>query len=139
MRLLPRKTGGEDRAPIYSFAAAIAATVCPTAGISRRGKQSAGYCAGADKLGNSAGNGFRLLQQHEVSGATQIDNPDALAELPAERVAIARWSRCIIEPLDHKTPPGRSGGGRETPPASIRPAPVFLDPTPATASARPAR
>jgi hypothetical protein len=32
------------------------------AGISRRGKQSAGYCAGADKLGNSAGNGFRLLQ-----------------------------------------------------------------------------
>ena len=33
---------------------------------------------------------------------TQVDNPDALAELLAERVAIARRSRFIIEPLDHE-------------------------------------
>src|SRR6185436_21119835 len=65
-------------------------------------KQSARYCAGADKLGDGAGNGFGLLQQHEVSRTGQVDNPDALAELLAERVTIARRSHFIIEPLDHE-------------------------------------
>ena len=65
-------------------------------------KQSAGNCASADKLGNGTGNGFGLLQQHKVSRARQVDNPDALAELLAERVTIARRSRFIIEPLDHE-------------------------------------
>src|ERR1700676_4171449 len=64
-------------------------------------KQSARYCASADKLGNGAGNGFGLLQQQKVSRTRQVDNPDALAELLAERVAIARRSRFIIEPPDH--------------------------------------
>src|SRR5215831_20943444 len=48
------------------------------------------YCASADKLGNGEGNGFGLLQQQKVSRTRQVDNPDALAELLAERVAIAR-------------------------------------------------
>jgi len=65
-------------------------------------KQSARYCASADKLGNGAGNGFGLLQQQKVSRTRQVDNPDALAELLAERVTIARRSRCIIKPLDHE-------------------------------------
>ena len=65
-------------------------------------KQSARYCASADKLGNGAGNGLRLLQQQKVSRTRQVDNPDALAALLAERVAIARRSRFIIEPLDHE-------------------------------------
>src|SRR6202162_5919428 len=64
--------------------------------------QSARYCASADKLGNGAGNGFGLLQQQKVSRTRQVDNPDTLAELLAERVAIARRSRYIIEPLDHE-------------------------------------
>ena len=88
MRLLPRKTGGEGRAPIYSFAAAIAAAVCPTAGIFRRGRQSAGYCAGAEKLGNGPRHGFWLFQQHEVSGTRQIDHPHPLAQLLAQRMPI---------------------------------------------------
>jgi hypothetical protein len=71
-------------------------------------KQSARTCASADKLGDGARNGFGLLQQQKVSCARQVDNPDALAELLAQRVAIARRSRCIIEPLDHKKR-GRSG------------------------------
>src|ERR1700731_3156901 len=88
-------------------------------------KQAARYCASADKLGNGAGNGFRLLQQQKVSRTRQVDNPDALAALLAERVAIARRSRFIIEPLDHEkrgcsgtppiferhTPAGREVGG----------------------------
>jgi AraC family transcriptional regulator of adaptative response/methylated-DNA-[protein]-cysteine methyltransferase len=37
-----------------------------------------------------------------VSRTRQVDNPDALVELLAERVAIARRSRFIIEPLDHE-------------------------------------
>ena len=61
-------------------------------------KQSARYCASADKFGNGAGNGFGLLQQEKVSRTRQVDNPDAIAELLAERVAIARRSRYIIEP-----------------------------------------
>ena len=65
-------------------------------------KPSVRYCASADKLGNGAGNGFGLLQQQKVSCTREVDNPDAIAELLAERVAIARRSRCIIEPLDHK-------------------------------------
>jgi hypothetical protein len=65
-------------------------------------KQSARTCASADKLGNGAGNGFGLLQQQKVSRTRQVDNPDALAELLAQRVAIARRSRFIIEPLDHE-------------------------------------
>src|SRR5271155_3193111 len=76
--------------------------------ISISRKQSARSCASADKLGNGAGNGFGLLQQQKVSCTRQVDNPDALAELLAERVAIARRSRFIIEPLDHKKT-GRSG------------------------------
>ena len=58
------------------------------------------YCASADKLGNGAGNGFGLLQQQIVSRTRQVDNLDALAELLAERVTIARRSRFIIKPLD---------------------------------------
>src|SRR5262250_1245188 len=65
-------------------------------------KQSARYCASADKLGDGAGNAFGLIQQQKVSRTRQVDNPDALAELLAERVAIARRSRFIIEPLDHE-------------------------------------
>src|ERR1700746_3776109 len=89
-------------------------------------KQSAKNCASADKLGNGAGNGFGLLQQQKVSRTRQVDNPDALAELLAERVAIAWRSRFIIEPLDHEKrgcsgppplierhpPAGREGGGK---------------------------
>jgi hypothetical protein len=110
-------------------------------------KPSARYYASADKLGNGAGNGFGLLQQHEMSRTRQVDNPDAIAELLAERVAISRRSRYVIEPLDHKKR-GRSGAPpifERHPPASCdvgekhRPATVFSDPTPATASARPAR
>src|SRR5271156_6983258 len=71
-------------------------------------KQSARTCASADKLGDGAGNGFGLLQHQKMSCTRQVDNPDALAELLAERVAIARGSRFIIEPLDHKKR-GRSG------------------------------
>ena len=65
-------------------------------------KQSARNCAGADKLGDGARNGFGLLQHQKMSRTRQVDNPDAFAELLAERVAIARRSRFIIEPLDHK-------------------------------------
>src|SRR4029077_13476224 len=110
-------------------------------------KQSARYCASADKLGNGAGNSFGLLQQQKVSCTRQVDNPDALAELLAEHVAIARRSRFIIEPLDHEkrgysgTPPiferhtaAAREVGENAPPASIRPAQVFSDRTPATAS-----
>src|SRR5712671_1041967 len=56
----------------------------------------------ADKLGDGAGNGFGLLQRQKVSRTRQVDNPDALAELLAERVAIARRSHFIIEALDHE-------------------------------------
>src|ERR1700746_2032503 len=89
-------------------------------------KQSARTCASADKLGDGAGNGFGLLQHQKVSRARQVDNPDALAELLAQRVPIARRSRFIIEPLDHEKrgcsgppplierhpPAGREGGGK---------------------------
>lgn len=68
--------------------------------IRRRHKQS--VRTSADKLGNGAANGFGLLQQQKVSRPRQVDNPDALAELLAERMAIAWRSRFIIEPLDHK-------------------------------------
>src|SRR6266567_2902383 len=71
-------------------------------------KQSARYCASADKLGDGMRHGLGLLQHQKVPSTRQVDNPDALAELLAERVAIARWSSCIIEPLDHKKR-GRSG------------------------------
>src|ERR1700724_4783020 len=71
-------------------------------GSSRSPAQSAVHCASADKLDDGASNGLGLLQHQKVSRARQVDNPDALAELLAERVAITRWSRCIIEPLDHK-------------------------------------
>jgi hypothetical protein len=67
--------------------------------ISRR--QSARTCASTDKLA-TAGNGFGLLQHQKVSRTRQVDNPDTLAELLAERVAIARRSRYIIEPLYHE-------------------------------------
>ena len=50
--------------------------------------QSARTYASADKLGNGAGNGFGPLQQQKVSRTRQVDKPDALAELLAERVAI---------------------------------------------------
>src|SRR5437762_13017934 len=73
---------------------------CRLLSISRR--QSARTCASADKLGNGAGNGFGLLQQQKVSCTRQVDNPHALAGLLAERVAIARRSRFIVEPLDHE-------------------------------------
>src|SRR5882672_7386184 len=56
----------------------------------------------ADKLGDGAGNGFGLLQRQKVSRTRQVDNPDTLAELLAERVAIARRSHFIVEPLDHE-------------------------------------
>src|SRR6202040_3047133 len=65
----------------------------------------------ADKLGDRAGNGFGLLQRQKVSRTRQVDNPDALAELLAQRVPIARRSRFIIEPLDHE-----KGGCSGTPP-----------------------
>ena len=65
-------------------------------------KHSAVHCASADKLDDGASNGLGLLQHQKVSRARQVDKPDALAELRAQRVAIARRSRCIIEPLDHK-------------------------------------
>ena len=65
-------------------------------------KQSARTCASADKLGDGARNGFGLLQQQKMSRTRQVDNPDTLAELRPERVAIARRSRYIIEPLDHE-------------------------------------
>src|SRR5246500_3453658 len=78
-------------------------------------KQSARNCASADKLGNGAGNGFGLLQQQKVSRTRQVDNPDALAELLAERVTIARRSRFIIEPLDHE-----KGGCSGAPPCPER-------------------
>ena len=73
---------------------------CRLLSISRR--QSARTYASADKLGNGAGNGFGLLQQQKVSRTRHVDNSDALAELLAERVTIARGCRFIIEPLDHK-------------------------------------
>src|SRR5215831_10909643 len=79
--------------------------------LSISGKQSARYCASADKLGNGAGNGFGLLQQQKVPRTRQVDNPDALAELLAERVAVARRSHFIIEPLDRE-----KGGIAATPP-----------------------
>jgi peptide/nickel transport system substrate-binding protein len=62
---------------------------------------SAPGCASADKLGDGAGNAFGLLQQQKVSGARQVDEPNALAQLLAERMAVAWGSDCIIEPLDH--------------------------------------
>src|SRR4029077_9860754 len=65
-------------------------------------KQSARNCASADKLRDGVRHGLGLLQQQKVSRTRQVDNPDALAELLAERVAIARRSRFIIEPLDHE-------------------------------------
>jgi hypothetical protein len=58
-------------------------------------KQSVRNRASADKLGDGAGNGLGLLQHQKVCRPRQVDNPDALAELLAERVAIGRWSRCI--------------------------------------------
>src|SRR5262245_33499638 len=82
-------------------------------------KQSARCCASADKLDNGAGNGFGLLQQQEMARTRQVDNPDALAELLAERVTIARRSRFIIESLDHEKR-GRSG----TPPIFERHTPA---------------
>src|ERR1700722_3041807 len=85
----------------------------------RTGVHFAGTCASADKLGNGADNGLGLLQQQKVSRTRQVDNPDTLAELLAERVAIARRSCYIIEPLDHKKR-GRSG----TPPIFERHTPA---------------
>src|SRR6476620_10626562 len=70
--------------------------------LSISGKQSARTCASADKLGDGAGNGFGLLQDQKVSRTRQVDNPDTLAKLLAERVAIARRSHFIIEPLDRE-------------------------------------
>ncbi len=66
-----------------------------------------------------------------MSRTRQVDNPDALAELLAERVAIARRSRFIIEPLDHEnrgcsgTPPifeRHTPAGREVGEMHRRPA-----------------
>ncbi len=68
-------------------------------------KQSARCCAIADKLGDGARNGFSLLQHQKVSRTRQVDKPDAIAELLAERVAISRRSRRIFE-LDAKTEEG---------------------------------
>src|SRR5919205_997535 len=62
--------------------------------------QSARTCASADKLGDGAGNGFGPLQHQKVSRTRQVDNPDALPELLAQRVAVAGRSRFVIEPLD---------------------------------------
>ena len=106
--------------------------------ISRQ--QSAGNCASADELGHGADDGFVLLQQQKMSRTRQVDNPDALAELLAECVAIARRRRFVIgPPLDHESwgrsgaPPlferhtaaGREVGGQD-PPANIRPAPSIF-------------
>jgi hypothetical protein len=57
------------------------------------------------------GNGFGLLQRQKVSRTRQVDNPDALAELLAERVAIARRSHFIIR----KTPGSDEGLFRSVP------------------------
>ena len=93
-------------------------------------KHSASNCASADKLGDGAGNGFGLLQQHEMSRTRHVDDPNALAELRAERVAIARRSRFIIEPLNHEkrgcagTPPffeRHTSAGREVGDKHCRP------------------
>src|ERR1700746_1524937 len=65
-------------------------------------KQSARTCASADKLGDGAGNGFGLLQHPKGSPAREGENPTPRAELLAERVAIARRSHFIVEPLDHE-------------------------------------
>ena len=74
--------------------------LCP---ISMTGPtKSVRTCASADTLGDGAGTGFGLLRHQKVSRARQVDNPDTLAELPAERVAIARRSHFIVEPLDHE-------------------------------------
>jgi hypothetical protein len=87
-----------------------------------RARDIARHCASPDKFGNGAGNGFGLLQQHEVSRTRQVDEPDTLAELLAERVAIARRGRFIVEPLDREnrgcsgTPPifeRHASAGRE--------------------------
>ena len=54
-----------------------------------------------------------------MSRVRQVDKPDALAELLAERVAIARRSRFIIEPLDHE-----KGGCSGAPPILERHTPA---------------
>src|ERR1700730_13870958 len=52
----------------------------------------------------------------------------------------SREAGLFRHPTNLRAPyPGWSRGGRDAPPASIRPAQVFSDPTPATASAPPAR
>src|ERR1700746_736187 len=85
-------------------------------------KQSARYCASADKLGNSAGNGFGLLQQQKVSRTRQVHNPDAIAELLTERVALAPRGRVIIGPLDQE-----KGGCSGTSPIFERHTPAGLE------------
>src|SRR5205085_12586659 len=70
---------------------------CRLLSISRR--QSARTCASADKLGDGASNGFGLLQQQKVSCTRQVDNPDTLAALLAERVATARLRDFVSTPL----------------------------------------
>ena len=105
------------RSSVFTDAGELDVAVCERAhsatfrllSISR--KQSTSNCASADKLGDGAGNGFGLLQHQKVSRARQVDNPDALAELLTQRVAIARRSRFVIEPLDHE-----KGGCSGTPP-----------------------
>jgi hypothetical protein len=74
-------------------------------------KASARHCASADKLGNGAGNGFGLLQQQKVSRTRQVDNPDALAELPA--LQVAKWARNSLSKVS-----GRSSGKNSRAPSS---------------------
>jgi hypothetical protein len=121
--------------------------------LSISGKQSARICASADKLGDGAANGLGLLQQQKVSRTRQIDEPNALAQLLAERMAVAWRSHYVIKPLDYQKGGGGSGAppilerrtpaGREVGEMHRRPAfdlrKYFSDPTPATASAPPAR
>jgi hypothetical protein len=74
-------------------------------------KQSPSSCASADKLGDGVRHGLGLLQQQKMSRTRQVDNPNALAQLLAQRMSIPRRRRFIVEPLDHE-----KGGSAGAPP-----------------------
>src|SRR5436305_5876302 len=74
---------------------------------------------GPEKFGHGPRHGFWLFQQQKVPGMSQIDDPHPLAQLLAQRMAIPRRRRFIIEPRDHE-----KGGGTGGPPIIERHVPT---------------
>ena len=55
----------------------------------------------ADEFGHGGSDGIRLLNDHEMPGARDIDDLHPLAQLLAQRMPIPRRGDYVIETLDH--------------------------------------